>query len=391
MNRVVSLSAPITTGDLLGVLLITLIVLCILFLLHQPVAAAEQPQAQGSAPATCALTKAGVVDGSGQTEWISESALKQAVGYILAAQQRDGAILVTPTQGRIVPYFANYAAFGLIAAHQLGLNANALPATQRWIRWYANHMDEQGYVHDYTGFYPLYKDSGDMDSTDAYAGTYLALIWRYYQVTGDMEFLRSLEKPVRQAVAAMISTMNADHLTWAKPTYKVKYLMDNLEVWFGLVAAANIAAVLEMPEVATWTQWAQSTETAVRTRYLVQGKPYLASSIGSSGAQVARFDRLYPDALANLLYLTFVGNAALATDSALFSTVYDTFYQELPTDQSAAVHAWTAQAACVVGDVDAFNRISPLITNPDLHKGTVHSIGAVLRMAAALQGEPLWF
>ncbi|HHT26596.1 MAG TPA: hypothetical protein GXZ82_05055 [Firmicutes bacterium] len=390
MHRVVSLTVPITTGGLLEVLLILLLILCITVLLQQP-AAAAQSKASEHAPAVCALTQADVTVNSKQAEWISESALKQAVGYILAAQQRDGAILVAPTQGRIVPYFANYAAFGLIAAHQLGLNANALPAAQRWIRWYANHMDEHGYVHDYSGFYPLYQDTGDMDSTDAYAGTFLALVWRYYQVTRDDEFLRSLEKPVRQAVAAILSTMNADYLTWAKPTYKVKYLMDNLEVWFGFVAAVNIAAVLELPEADEWAQVADKTATAVKTRYIVPGKPYLASSIGSSGAQTARFDRLYPDALANLLYLTFVGDAASAADRALFATVYDTFYKELPTDQGAAVHVWTAQAACVVGDVEAFNRISPLIMHPDLHKGTAHSLAAVLRMAAALQGEPLWF
>jgi drug/metabolite transporter (DMT)-like permease len=61
---------------------------------------------------------------------------------------------------------------------------------------------------------------------------------------------------------------------------------------------------------------------------------------------------------ASLLYLAIIGDPGNTIDSQLWGTVYSKFYEPLPTDTSAAVHVWTAEAACVMGDMKAFNQIT---------------------------------
>ena len=83
--------------------------------------------------------------------------------WILGSQRDDGSIALVPG-GTIRPYMANYAAMGLAAAAvRTGETVYAGGAWQ-WLQWYAAHEDSNGYVTD---------EDGTMDSTDAYAGTFL--------------------------------------------------------------------------------------------------------------------------------------------------------------------------------------------------------------------------
>lgn len=89
-------------------------------------------------------------------------------------------------------------------------------------------------------------DSGAADSTDAYAGMYLAALWTAVALDNDgITKLAGIADSVGLAVTAITSTQQADGLTWALPTYTVKYLEDNIESLVGLRAAALLAQVLD--------------------------------------------------------------------------------------------------------------------------------------------------
>jgi hypothetical protein len=49
---------------------------------------------------------------------------------------------------------------------------------------------------------------------------------------------------ITRALGAIEATQDADGLTWAKPGYPVKYLMDQSEAYGGLVAAGELGRAL---------------------------------------------------------------------------------------------------------------------------------------------------
>ncbi|MCA1845718.1 MAG: hypothetical protein LC792_21490, partial [Actinobacteria bacterium] len=83
-----------------------------------------------------------------------------------------------------------------------------------------------------------------MDSTDAYAGTFLLATRMAYRVSGDRAHLARLGAGIAGAVKAVEATQQSDGLTWAKPSWKVKYLMDQAETYAGLNAGAELATAL---------------------------------------------------------------------------------------------------------------------------------------------------
>jgi hypothetical protein len=86
--------------------------------------------------------------------------------------------------------------------------------------------------------------TGDMDSTDSYAGTFLLAARDTYKATSDLTKLKGLATGIAGAVRAIEATQDVDGLTWAKPAWHVKYLMDQAEAYAGLLAAVDIAKAI---------------------------------------------------------------------------------------------------------------------------------------------------
>jgi hypothetical protein len=169
--------------------------------------------------------------------------------WILSAQIPDGAIGVwpdTPTIRLVSPYLANAAAIGLARATEVTGNPTYADHAWSYLRWYSSVEEPgTGYVTDYNvidGITPV--STGHFDSTDAYAGTFLAAAWDTYTATGDKAALRSISKGIAGALHAIATTQQADGLTWATPTWQVAYLMDNAQAYGGLVAAGRLESAL---------------------------------------------------------------------------------------------------------------------------------------------------
>ena len=146
----------------------------------------------------------------------------------------DGAILYSSS--RINPYFANLGATGMLK------DSARYPQVQAWMRWYVNHLNWPdrwglyGTTYDYNIINGHEYSSGDADSTDSYAGTFLSLAWAYYN-TGDSNaqaYVRSIKSQLDAIGKVITRTQQSDGLTWAKPDYHIKYLEDNAEAYRGL-------------------------------------------------------------------------------------------------------------------------------------------------------------
>ena len=179
------------------------------------------------------------------------SAVAAEALWIRGAQLPDGAIEPFPRDPEISPYGANYAALGLALAASDGHDPADADAAWRWLAWYQAHQDAAGFVTDYD----VTADGTEIstrtyDSTDAYAGTFLTAVAATWQADPDRGRLNSLARGISKAVAAIEATQRADGLTWAKPAYKVKLLMDNAEAYGGLRSAVTLASALGEPALA---------------------------------------------------------------------------------------------------------------------------------------------
>lgn len=175
----------------------------------------------------------------------TQANIAEDANWLLQGQLPDGAIAWYVDKGHISPYLANYAVIGLAEARKQTGSRTYSDAAWNWLNWYAAHQDANGFVTDYdvdpSG---VETSTGDEDSTDAYAGTYLSAARATYVVDANKQKLRALHASITAAVGAIEATQDTDGLTFAKPTWPVKYLMDQTEVYNGLRSAADLASAL---------------------------------------------------------------------------------------------------------------------------------------------------
>jgi len=152
----------------------------------------------------------------------------------------DGALLYTPQE--IDPYFSNIAAIGMAK------DPNRMPQVVAWMKWYINHLNWPdkwglyGTTYNYNVNNGVETSTDDADSTDSYAATFLTLAWEVWQ-TGDSSarsYISELSYQLDSIGGVLIRTQQSDGLTWAKPDYQIKYLMDNSEGYRGLRDLASL-------------------------------------------------------------------------------------------------------------------------------------------------------
>lgn len=141
-----------------------------------------------------------------------------------------------PSYESVRPYFANQACLALLA------NSNPVDQIREsgWLKWYAHHQLADGSINDWVGANGFLIDSGNRDSVDSYAATYLLACYRYQQAYGSLP--ADVLPAVTKAFDSMFSLRQSDGLTWALPNYHSKFLMDNTEVFAGAVAAQSLFA-----------------------------------------------------------------------------------------------------------------------------------------------------
>lgn len=224
--------------------------------------------------------------------------LERHYAYIMASQRPTGAIAMTPAQLDINPYFANRAARALLT------EPRHLPAVEAYMDWYLAHLNPDGTIDDHRVEAGREVSLGRYDSADSYAATFLTLVEAYLQAGGDPEWVVQHRSDLDRLVGLLIRlTDPEDGLTWAKPHYPFKLLMDNVEVWEGLQAWARVLEAIGEPAAA-----AGARERADRIH---QGLSRFRRSDGVYAWGLASFglrrggnlQRFYPDAVAQFFPL----------------------------------------------------------------------------------------
>lgn len=148
----------------------------------------------------------------------------------------------------INPYFSS---LGVWCILQCELTADEEVKIREYLEW---HFDHINYEKDYNGLvgtiydYKAVVENGEVieeyskeeyDSTDSYAAVFLSALWKYYEKTGDDKFLVKNRESIKLITEAMLATLKGDY-TYCKPDYEIIYLMDNAEVYEGLLSAEKI-------------------------------------------------------------------------------------------------------------------------------------------------------
>jgi len=213
----------------------------------------------------------------------------------------SGALLYTPAL--IDPYFANIAAIGMTK------DPNRMPQVTAWINWYINHLnwpDKWGlYGTTYNwsvGSNDTETPTNDADSTDSYAGTFLSVVWNAWQ-TGNPQarsLISGLSYQLDVIGGVIIQTQQSDGLTWAKPDYQIKYLMDNCEAYRGLRDLASLYqyAFGDAAKAAYYNAAADSMQTGVLTMWLNGTWAVYRDNLGRNIAP--NMGTWYPDATAQV-------------------------------------------------------------------------------------------
>jgi hypothetical protein len=229
--------------------------------------------------------------------------------WIVGNEFSNGAIAqgLTPTGSTSVyiePYTANYAAIGLARATALTGDQTFGKASWSWLQWYASHEQSgTGFVSDSTIPYPFVSGDastslGTMDSTDAYAGTFLLAAYDTEVADANSTDLQGLKAGIAGAVHAITETQQSNGLTWALPTYQMAYLMDNAEAHAGLLAAASLEAKLGSATAeASDKAAAVKMEAGIQSMWNKSTNSFNWAS-ATGGVQTTNWSNIYPDVAA---------------------------------------------------------------------------------------------
>lgn len=209
---------------------------------------------------------------------VHEREIANELKWIASLQLPSGVIVdnvhAVPNEPfRASPYFANMASMALLEKPEY------VPAVHKYFAWYFKHLNQKdkyglsGTIYDYM-VYPDGREKSvhHYDSSDSYSSTFLMLLRKYYEQTGDDQLLLRHRQEIGQVAGNILQTMDHD-LSWAHPGWEVKYLMDNSEVYVGLRDYAYLASVVfkDEAEAKRYGEQAARTKRAIEETYLKKG------------------------------------------------------------------------------------------------------------------------
>lgn len=262
--------------------------------------------------------------------------------WLANMQLSNGAFPMTPTNNgsvKVTPYFSDFAALSLL--NQANLYKDNVKA---YMEWHFNHLNTaaqdynrvDGTIYDYTISVSAGKVTGETslrsyDSTDSYAAMFLIVLQKYVETTGDKAYVIGRAADVERIVNALFATMVGD-LTLAKPDYAIKYLMDNCEVYEGLMAGAKLYKDTLVPAGASaatrdkLAEYAGKVANAIETRMWNSKGGYYHPALGADNAVAWTFNwnEYYPSSTSQTFLII---HGLLDPTSERAKTLYNTFCQ----------------------------------------------------------------
>ena len=311
----------------------------------------------------------------------------------------DGAILYGSNQ--INPYYSNLAATGL--TH----DPASYGTVQRWMHWYISHLNLPdkwglyGTIYDYDYINGTETSKADADSTDSYAATFLSLAWAFYQ-TGDpsaQSYIKTLSSQLDSISGVLTKTQQSDGLTWSKPDYQIKYLMDNCEAYRGLRDLASLfqSAFGDSSKAAYYNAAADSMLQGINGMWMNGNWAVYKDNAGNLKAPA--MGTWYPDATSQVFPVLM---GVVPANDARSTQVYASLNAAWPGWPTMSYNAqdpfpWilVGDAAALMGDTARVTAFSQTVETKYVSKGfpwTFYSAeaGWLIRLSAyMLGGRPL--
>ena len=275
-----------------------------------------------------------------------EQAVAVCLSLIRGCQLPDGAFAQVSPVGTthapiwIAPYFANYAALALLAEFDRNKSPEDLTRVGRWLAWCADNQTAEGFWTDHTGTLEAYKRNGTVDAWDSSAALFLMVAGRYRRAGGSTT--SEILTAAKRALACIEHVTDSDGLTWAKPDYKIKFLMDNVEVCAGLRA---VTGLLSASEVDSASEHADRIAKKLPV-FWNPAKGFFAYALLPDNSFSGGLDKPYPHVLAQLFGFAFVEPHAAA-----WETLVKTFQPETGQTTSTGPEWWLVTASRIGDDL----------------------------------------
>jgi hypothetical protein len=284
--------------------------------------------------------------------------------YIISLQVESGAIKMANGPARytedgkavynVHPYFNNLAVIGLLEESSI----ESINTAKKWINWYLDHLNNPDYnglsgtIYDYE-----YVEGGTenpknyYDSVDSYAATFLSLLKKYYEVSNDSSLLLNNRDKIEMIADVIGRVQDTDGLTFAKPDYQIKFLMDNVEVYDGLSAIEFIERNVfgDKTKADYYRAMKEAVANAIESKLWNSNANSYYPYYGSPDAN---WNVFYPDATSQLFPIGF-GLLNPTSDRAKY--LYNKFNESIPgwtnlNTGDAFPWAFLAYVAALMGD-----------------------------------------
>ncbi|MDD4873321.1 MAG: hypothetical protein PHR77_22420 [Kiritimatiellae bacterium] len=244
-----------------------------------------------------------------------------------------------------VPYFSNFAAMSLLAANDLRPNPQDVRRVEKWLLWYADNQESNGTIFDQQGTISSYKSKGKRDADDSYAATFLMTVWRYRQAIKNKPSPK-INHAAMKAFDVIKAVTKEDGLTIAKSDYPIKYLMDNIEVYWGLSEGALLFDTVGNKEEA---EKAHKMATRIANKlgeYWSEKDQCFAYALNMKNEFSGGLEKPYPHGLAQLFALAHLSPVPID----LWLKVSKKFRPDNNNDNAIPVERWLMAAMNYAGN-----------------------------------------
>ncbi|MDP8257131.1 MAG: hypothetical protein P9M14_15395 [Candidatus Alcyoniella australis] len=208
-------------------------------------------------------------------------------------------------------YFVEPYAINLFSIYALRHDLD-YSGVESYIDWYFNNLNYPdkngltGSIYDYT----IYRNGHQVanntyDSVDAYAGTFLILLWEYYQRTGKRELLDANHFKILDIAYLILHLQESDGLARAIPEQSQKYLMDNCENYGGLGAFIKLCEALGWPDTDYYEQARLALKHGIETKLDVQQDQLYLWAVDDGAIHRSSWGTFYPDAFAQIFVILY--------------------------------------------------------------------------------------
>ncbi|MBE7020813.1 MAG: hypothetical protein E7411_05220 [Ruminococcaceae bacterium] len=236
----------------------------------------------------------------------------------------------------IEPYFVNLGCLGLLDIP----NEEAVTAVKKWIDWYIRHINREPDKYGIKGTiytrqvnaddYNDYRSTDDYSASDSRGTTFLILVEKLYEVTGDKEYFKSLKADLELILDSAIFTMRDDGLTDAKNQegHYTKYLQDNIQVLMGLRAITRLEKEVfeDEPKAAHYGALAEKSYKGIEGMWMEDKGEYIYY-ITPNKTRLCDWTVFYGDAASEVFPILY---DALSPESERAIHLYKRFNSEQP-------------------------------------------------------------